>query len=155
MTKQPIPPQVEYAVEQLKWLRVMLKLNISDLKMEGTKSFWSDFENLRGEPRISTIIRYCDAIGISLDNLLRGCPTSSGVSRMPDDKTVAKLARRYFGLTKKEIDFLLNADRRWEVRDSIWVAARYVQERVDKWESFSKWFKWSVGCIASSTIHDD
>ncbi len=94
-TGTTMEPQIKYAVDRLKMTREILGLTIEGLGLVGPKSFWSNFENLRAEPRLSTIIRYCDGVGVPLDVLLKGCPDTAGGQTVWPEEIIAKAAKLY------------------------------------------------------------
>lgn len=90
-----IDPQIRYVVTRLKMVREILGLTLDHLGLGGSKSLWSNFENLRSEPRLSTIIKYADSVGVPLDALFSGCPNSAGESSVNRDDTITEAKRLY------------------------------------------------------------
>lgn len=136
MTKPVIVPQVKYAVERLRMYRTMRGLKVEQLGLEGTKSYWSDFENLRNEPRMSTIVRYCDALGIPLDVLMKGCPESDGTSRIPPPADLVEEATVWLDLKATDVPKIEAEIDGWE---RLWLLICVVRNNSDLQVDLKAW----------------
>lgn len=103
-------PQIEFALFRLRTIRSdILDWTLEDVgnRMGVSRKFLGNLERLWREPKLSTIIKYCDALEIGIDVLLRGCPTSQGQCRVPHKRYLLP-EHDALGLTRESAKALLD-----------------------------------------------
>ena len=126
-----IPPQIVYVVDRLKLARAVSGLTIPAMNISGTPGYWSNFENLRAEPRISTVAKYADSLGLSLSMLFNGCPNSAGEIGFSESEALAA-GKKLFGKSYQSVGIselwglvcLSGVNGEWKEKCQQWIEKR-------------------------------
>lgn len=105
------------------------------------RAYISNLELCRKEPKLSTVIRYADILGIDLATLFTGCPASDGSRELPSVAECRKILRRV-GVKAQDLRTYFFWSERWRPEDDgewgladelLWLET-LLRLNLDKWK---------------------
>jgi transcriptional regulator with XRE-family HTH domain len=99
-----LPKQVAWVCQRLRATREMERRTLENIgeQLGVQRAFVSNLENVRKEPRLSTIVRYVEVLGLNLETLFTGSPDSTGVRWCPSNSELSSYVRK-LGIKGKQL----------------------------------------------------
>lgn len=137
--------QLPWLCRRLRLARETLQLTLATVgeQMGVQRAYISNLELCRKEPKLSTVIRYADILGIDLATLFAGCPPTKGTRKTPSAEECRRILKRlgtnsedlqkfYYDLWAEQ--WSPEEDGEWGLADELLWLDTLVKANATKWK---------------------